>query len=1199
MPTDPALWQEAIRAIQAQGGAPREAALLLELALTQQALHQALPYARLPRLMALRAFAAGPPEGVPFAAWLMDPTPALLAARVEGVLSGWGGPWPLALQLRAEAGLMPLAQSALTPLSRPGRFLLPPPMALRTADCPAGRLACLGAGGARDGGPAETTRVVASLAPWPADGRGVALRIERFPAGSQTADRSEFVALPLPMGVAPRDPALALIAGGLLGLLGLALVAAWRARGRGRALAFAGVVWAGAVGLGGGLAALAAGALLAPEASATLRGQGLFLLSCLAAPVLLPGALLLLARVGYRTAWADLHAVLRLDGWRGAAAGWGLACVLALAGSGTGEAPGAAALGFCIGLSLSGQLLVRAYDPSTALRMRWFGLAGLLAALLLLAWLGPRPAWMIPALVALAGAVRLTARSGAVATEPAGATPSWDRPAAETEAAGALAAAADRVVAGESVWLRVVGPEGAGKARLISHAIAGRAPGAHVVWIRPGEAGEPMQPIMSLLTALAVPIGKAAEADPLRAQLDSAAASLLGPVATLLSLGQGDPARQALIERVLAVEERIRTLTAERPLFVVITSVEQLDPASWSFLDELHGRMAATGAVPLGVFLAGPPRSDLPAWLKPLALVPVRELEAAEQVALLRDHFGLTPRSAADVAAWLSGGDPVPFGRVASAVKRLEQEGLLVASGFGRALRVDMASLPAPPSDTMRALVSAEPALADALLLLALAPDGLGADEIATAFGQPALPLARGLARLAEIGGPLTFDARLRRFGFKAPLRAREMEGLLTSGSHAGAVSPVAEATLARVLLARSPASVSDLIRAGQALARAGAPPEEIVRVNVSAAREARRAGVVLQARSALDLARPHLAAVGPELASAFADEMFITRLAISAMFDRPLQEEVEGVIGWAEAHPAASPEARLAVARFLAHQVTRRMRRDLLPRARAILDELLAPAGAQPLALAIQAGAWQVAALLTEQGSAERIAALRHGLRAARAMDRHLPLRAQLADALGQCLVFGDEQQRKRGARLLRWSIRIKQGFAFPDLAGIARSLGGLGRALMEISPPDIPGARAAFTENLEISQRLGDRKGVAKMRCHLGQCDQAEGRLNEAREHFEACLLQSDNPLDRAFAFRGLLELAAYSADAAGFDAYLSRLERETELLGQRGAAAVMSFLQDPRFSLPRLPSNYSATFEGRIVGVPKADATSGLGG
>lgn len=171
--------------------------------------------------------------------------------------------------------------------------------------------------------------------------------------------------------------------------------------------------------------------------------------------------------------------------------------------------------------------------------------------------------------------------------------------------------------------------------------------------------------------------------------------------------------------------------------------------------------------------------------------------------------------------------------------------------------------------------------------------------------------------------------------------------------------------------------------------------------------------------------------------------------------------------------------------------------------------------------------------------------------------------LLARCYDSLANDLTFTHHNYDKVMALgLFRNSITIKKSNQTYDLAGLARSYGGLGRLFLEWNRnlTDIGRAKKYFEKDLQLSIQLNDLVGQIKMHSFLGQCCIEAKQFQEAEDHYNKSLQLSGKEQyfrsDRFFALVGLVKV--YS------------LTDEKEPMKQTGEKMV-ELLEKPGFVVP----------------------------
>ena len=136
--------------------------------------------------------------------------------------------------------------------------------------------------------------------------------------------------------------------------------------------------------------------------------------------------------------------------------------------------------------------------------------------------------------------------------------------------------------------------------------------------------------------------------------------------------------------------------------------------------------------------------------------------------------------------------------------------------------------------------------------------------------------------------------------------------------------------------------------------------------------------------------------------------------------------------------------------------------------------------------------------------------------------------LLSRVYNSLAEDLSYGSPADKKEAVDLFNKSLVIKERVEIHDLPGQARCYGGLGRLAFFTNPSDVHSARLHFTEDLKISEKIGDIAGQAKMYSFLGACDVKEVKYGSALVNYIKSFELSVSTLDKFFAGAGLLEAA-----------------------------------------------------------------------
>ena len=94
--------------------------------------------------------------------------------------------------------------------------------------------------------------------------------------------------------------------------------------------------------------------------------------------------------------------------------------------------------------------------------------------------------------------------------------------------------------------------------------------------------------------------------------------------------------------------------------------------------------------------------------------------------------------------------------------------------------------------------------------------------------------------------------------------------------------------------------------------------------------------------------------------------------------------------------------------------------------------------------------------------------------------------------------------------------SLELKESQDIKDLAGMARTHGGLGRLAYFSSPRESESAKKHFAEDLKISIEINDQRGISQMNSFLSQLDLAEKDTTSALTRSINILTINNNPFD-----------------------------------------------------------------------------------
>ena len=1115
-----------------------------------------------PRLRQLALRTRPPAAELPPLAQLTQPRAAALASRILDAIRD--GERIGTLRLRVSAEQMSVAGEVVALLAGRTSWVILPPAPVSATTCPPPRLSCLALSGAgpAEGGPAGLPEMLISARLLP---DAAFLAVQRLASGGGGPTRTDFVAIPLPREALGLEWSVVLLL--VAGVVGL--TSAWMARD-GRV-----APW----GIGSGLLifglTLVTSDLFRNPDGARLAQDGLGLLPWIASALMLAAALRLLARL---TAFLPGGAPPRLALWDGklaVVAGTTFAACLVAASldevSGQGIAEGGLLL---IGMGVSawffamrswpaspaGGIVFAGVAGATALLVTGWFLASLVTCVVAGALLVLAAAWLSRARK-LSRPLRLTSAAGDVVVP-------------HTEALAELIAMAREIADSRVRWIHLTGPDMTGKSLMIEAAVRAASPDGGVIrattpTARHGEE-QILGPIANLLAQLGVMAEPSGLTGQFARQMDAAASGLLGPIGALFQVDGRDTARQAIMDTALAAQQRLREQAAQGPVYVVFSQAQTLDDATWVFLRELFLQLPNDFPARIGLFLITESGRELPDWLRDIRRIRAKLLTPDEQVTFLREGYRLSAGTAREVMRWVSAGRPTPSATLSEALQRLEQSEVFEDGPAGRVRRAELTLDGAAIKPVRLAWERADHPASTTLFVLATADIPLTIGELSLIVGQAEIALALAVDDLVNEQGPLSVDAATGLVHFRAPADAAFIRARSARSETAALSLRTVERRLHCVLAQRPERDVEASLRLGLAAARAAACPEVVLDLNVEAARLAREQGALSAAASALARAEDAVehGARDEKALERFAAEKFTARVALDAIFRRRDQFDGAGLLMEAQRYMAAVPEAGVWALRFVGAQSSagnldapdeswRALGGALLDQATAKGDRLL------------RAQVQHALALIEPAHGDVRIGLLRAAARDCRLMGGAQGLRAELADSLGQALVYKGPSARHRAVALFRYSIRLKNQRLLPDLAGVARSLGGLGRALLEMGDARLDEAREAFLSNLELSRQLGDEAGAAKAYCHLGQVAQRQGALTEARESFERCLTMAATAIDLAFAFRGLIETAGTAAEVEVI------LTRMTECAGRLGSGRTGFFaaLAKSDMARPRL--------------------------
>lgn len=152
--------------------------------------------------------------------------------------------------------------------------------------------------------------------------------------------------------------------------------------------------------------------------------------------------------------------------------------------------------------------------------------------------------------------------------------------------------------------------------------------------------------------------------------------------------------------------------------------------------------------------------------------------------------------------------------------------------------------------------------------------------------------------------------------------------------------------------------------------------------------------------------------------------------------------------------------------------------------------------------------------------------------------------LLARICDSLANQLLWGSSPEQPPTIEIIelyRRSIAEKSTMKPVDLPGLARSHGGMARALLRGPNPDFEGVRQHACENRSISVKIGDEIGISMMESMLGKCDLLQAIRSEkgpeserfalaALDHYlKAWESASGHEINTAYAACGILQSGA----------------------------------------------------------------------
>ena len=643
------------------------------------------------------------------------------------------------------------------------------------------------------------------------------------------------------------------------------------------------------------------------------------------------------------------------------------------------------------------------------------------------------------------------------------------------------------------------------------------------------------------------------------------------PFSGLLFPSSGERPNQASsrTEVFLAILRMLQNLSRKAPVILFLDDLQWIDEASRELLRFLLERLQPGGEVAIAIILTGQDAEQIRALGVPSSCTSeVMRLSDEERTAVLREGLGLETRSARIIAGYasVSSGAQGEMFWLFQIVAHLAREGALEPghSGFQLHARyLEGAPLPVPEAyqEAIRELLESFPEHRQLLECAACTGMEFDADVLARSLETPRLPLLRQLDQIEEDMGVIydlreSDDVYAFRSSFVLETLRKEMR-VSVGGPRARTVPQIIReyhARLARTLEGTLSSTSGEVYAVARHFYAAGAKhAAEAVHYCLEAARAASNAFDHSSARRYLAMAR-ECAEVSGESGD-IAEESLLLECRSAHVEQSQRQQAADQALGYMATHPQAPM-------------------RVLVTAARACYDAGLETQDQRYYAEAVRLGELVVheaktamqrseghhfigISLPTDKKPKERLEHLRtaFGLLEGAAKDDFevQALRARVANSLAEQLSYGSPENKAEARRLFELSLELKERPELRDLAGLARSHGGLGRLAFFIQPPDLDVAEFHFRTDLELSEKIGDLAGQTKMRSLLGACSLLRGDAPSARSHYALALELAEAPIDVFFAGTGVLRTEVSEPNVETIDAVAGRLVKSAGAKGE----------------------------------------------
>ena len=185
------------------------------------------------------------------------------------------------------------------------------------------------------------------------------------------------------------------------------------------------------------------------------------------------------------------------------------------------------------------------------------------------------------------------------------------------------------------------------------------------------------------------------------------------------------------------------------------------------------------------------------------------------------------------------------------------------------------------------------------------------------------------------------------------------------------------------------------------------------------------------------------------------------------------------------------------------------------------------------------------IALSMKAQTDEEKSEQLEHYYKAIELTKKNHPTAyAKIANSLAETLSYRDDADSKKEAKkLFLDSLQIKENSEIKDLPGIARTYGGLGRLAFFATPPKIEEAKEYFQKDLDVSNEIGDQRGISQMNSFLGSCFKAEEKYEDAIVFYDKSIQMENNSFDVHASYEGKF----FSLSKLGDTEELKRASRE----------------------------------------------------